>query len=62
MYKIVVNSICVREWRSVTCFSLATIYAPASMIGKYVDTWGKHPSEVLVDTHNEMGHSSVPSI
>jgi hypothetical protein len=38
MYKIVVNSICIPEWRNVTCFSLATTYAPASMIGTLEST------------------------
>jgi hypothetical protein len=32
MYKIV-NYLCIREWRNLTCFLLATIYAPASVIG-----------------------------
>jgi len=63
MYKIVVNSMYIHEWRNVTCFSLATIYAAASMIGALEITWilgGKHPSEGLEDTRNEMGHGSVP--
>ena len=38
MYKIVVNSICIHDWRNETCFSLATIYAPASIIGTLEST------------------------
>jgi len=63
MYKIVVNSTCIREWRNVTCFSLASIHAASSMIGALESTWilgGEDPSECLEDTRNGMGHGSVP--
>jgi hypothetical protein len=38
MYNILVNFMCIRELRNVTCFSLATICAPASMIGMLEST------------------------